>query len=94
VLFVFALLGDCRTSFASAAIRGAVAWRGHRFLSSQSGTIAFEKILDIVVEAGSSGNGATGCRLILAVVRPQAQVGRAAVGPVRDETSIRSLLEN
>ena len=120
LFLLFAVLADAQTSFTFDAIRRVVHWSGRRFLRTESGTIAFDEIRDVTVEASASGSeGGTSYRLailtdagtrpmaygysgigdfrkmresILAMVRPEDQIGLLEPRPLADEASIRSLL--
>jgi hypothetical protein len=82
LFLLFAVLADARTRFAFDAIARVVRWKGRRFLRTQSGTIAFDEIHDITVEAAATAHGAAGFRLAILTdkgVRPMAY-GYSAVG--------------
>lgn len=65
VFLVFAMLADCRTTFTFDAIHRVVQWNGRKFLRNRSGTIAFDDIADITIEALSSGDGGPSHRLAI-----------------------------
>jgi hypothetical protein len=66
-LFVlFAVLADAQTRFTFDAMRRVVHWTGRRFFRSESGTIAFDDIRDITVEASAAGSeGSASYRLAI-----------------------------
>jgi len=89
LFLVFGTISARKATFNFDGMRRTVQWSGFKPFKTESGTIPFDEVDDVIVEVSSSGNGATAYRLVLKTKQDRVPMAYAYSGSPDGYTALR-----